>query len=458
MALFGGARCDSEAVQANWRLWLDELGCECDGFGAAGAGFGDGPADIPAQVERAIASGVRYRMFTFRPDAATDAKAADSAFRRAVARLRETRPYVPVALLAPDETWLATAGELDVLPSGDWEPHGGLAPLYAALVRGWSVGAVRGREAAAARRTQRLYEAKWGVFNHFLGHGCKTAAEWNAKVERLDVRRIADQLEACGARFYFFTVMQGRRWMCAPSRTFDEIAGTKPGEACSVRDLPLELAAELGKRGIDLYLYFTGDGPYLDPEIGPRFSLPEKATVFCQITEPFVRKWATVLAELAARYGSAVKGWWFDGCYDDIRGYTPELLGLYAEAARAGNPDALVAMNNGVFPAHTKYWPEEDFTAGEFNDFFCVPERRFIDGAQAFQLAPLGLRDGEQAGWGRSGCKRSADYMARFVPLVNENGGVVCIDVRVNPDGSWDPDQMAVLKAVGKATETLKHD
>ena len=46
--------------------------------------------------------------------------------------------------------------------------------------------------------------------------------------------------------------------------------------------------------------------------------------------------------------------------------------------------------------------------------------------------------------------------MARFVPLVNENGGVVCIEVRVNPDGSWDPDQMAVLKAVGKATGTLQ--
>ena len=93
---------------------------------------------------------------------------------------------------------------------------------------------------------------------------------------------------------------------------------------------------------------------------------------------------------LAARYGGRVKGWWIDGCYDDFLSYTPELLRLYAEAAKAGNPDSLVAMNNGVFPTCRKYGPDEDFTAGEFNDFFCVPEKRFVDGAQAFQLARWG--------------------------------------------------------------------
>lgn len=192
----------------------------------------------------------------------------------------------------------------------------------------------------------------------------------------------------------------------------------------------------------------------MDPEIGPRFGLTEHLEL--GVTEPFVRKWSSVLGELAARYGGRVKGWWIDGCYDDFLSYTPELLRLYAEAAKAGNPDSLVAMNNGVFPTCRKFGPDEDFTAGEFNDFFCVPEKRFVDGAQAFQLAPLGQWNRDNPGWGRPGCKRSADYMARFVPLVNENGGVVCIEVRVNPDGSWDPDQMAVLKAVGKATGTLQ--
>ncbi len=53
------------------------------------------------------------------------------------------------------------------------------------------------------------------------------------------------------------------------------IGGTRPGEACSVRDLPLELSHELARRGIDLYLYYTGDGPYLDAEIGSRFGFTE---------------------------------------------------------------------------------------------------------------------------------------------------------------------------------------
>jgi hypothetical protein len=133
-------------------------------------------------------------------------------------------------------------------------------------------------------------------------------------------------------------------------------------------------------------------------------------------------------------------------------------LRFYADAVKAGNPNALVAMNNGIFhtPAYRKYWPEEDFTAGEFNDFACIPEKRFIDGAQAFMLAPLAAwRSDGYCAWGGAGCKRNAGYMSRFVPLVNENGGVVCIDVRVHPDGSWDSDQMEVLTAVGKATGTL---
>ena len=33
----------------------------------------------------------------------------------------------------------------------------------------------------------RLFQAKWGTFTHYLGNECKTASEWNAKVEGFDV-------------------------------------------------------------------------------------------------------------------------------------------------------------------------------------------------------------------------------------------------------------------------------
>ena len=302
-------------------------------------------------------------------------------------------------------------------------------------------------------RTARLHDARWGVFNHYLGSDCRNAAEWNAKVDGLDVEKVADQLERCGARFYFFTVMQGRPFLCAPNATFDRIAGTRPGEACSLRDVPAELAAALAKRGIDLYLYYTGDGPYKDDAIGGRFGFTEPRNV--GVTRPFVEKWAAVLEEYAVRYGDAVKGWWIDGCYADYLKYTDDLLSLYADAIRKGNPRALVAMNDGVKPYYAKYYSGEDFTCGEFADFYVIPRTRFIDGAQAFLLAPLGLACGEQDGWAHGGCKRDAAYMGDFVSLVNRNGGVVAVDVKIHPDGSFDPEQFEVLKAIGRRIGTL---
>ena len=306
-------------------------------------------------------------------------------------------------------------------------------------------------------RTQRLHDAKWGVFNHFLGNGCKSAAEWNAKVDGLNVEKIADQLQSCGAKFYFFTVMQGTQYLAAPNATYDRIAGVKPGEACSRRDLPADLAKALGSRGIDLYLYYTGDGPYKDAVIGGRFgfAVPRAGGV----KRPFVEKWASVLEEYAVRYGANVKGWWIDGCYARDFKYTDELLSLYAEAVRRGNPAALVAMNDGVKADYTKYYAKEDFTSGEFIDFCAVPRSRFINGAQAFMLAPLGLPPpgaSKWDSWCKPGCKRDAQYMAEFVDRVNRNGGVVAIDINLHPDGSFDSDQLDVLKAIGLKTGTLK--
>ncbi|MGI5869019.1 MAG: alpha-L-fucosidase [Kiritimatiellia bacterium] len=415
--------------------------------------------DVYEAAEQAVAADKRYRMYVFWLGKVKRTEDADLAFRAHVACIRAHDPHANVTLVVQDSGWRKAARELSVIFSDARDIRLITGELRVAYERGWGVdwSVVRAHEKVVSPRTQRLHDAKWGVFNHFLGHDCKTAAEWNAKVARFDVGRVADQLEACGATFYFLTVMQGNRWMCAPSATYDSIAGTKPGEACSVRDLPLELSAELEKRGMDLYLYFTGDGPCRDPEIGSRFGFAiDPDHLYAEVTEAFVRKWSSVLGDLARRYGNKVKGWWLDGCYDDMLGYTDELLGLYGEAVRAGNPAALVSMNNGVFPYFRKHWSGEDFTAGEFNDFHCVPEKRFIEGAQAFVLAPLGAWRGDYCGWASSGCKRSADYVAQYVQLVNANGGVVCIDVKVSPDGAWEPDQMEVLKAVGRATGTLK--
>lgn len=305
----------------------------------------------------------------------------------------------------------------------------------------------------------RLYSRKWGVFTHYL-YGTPSLpeavsgdADWNRRVDSVDVKRLAETLHRVGAGYYFITLMQGRKYMLGPNATFDRIAGTKPSEACSRRDLVLELAHELQGYGIDLYLYYTGDGPYMDEAVARRFGFTEPRD---HVTADFVSKWADVLKEYAVRYGELVKGWWIDGCYGEQFHYTQELLEPYYDAVKAGNPDAILACNNGVKTELQKWFRREEFTCGEFEDFLYIPKARFIDGAQAHILAPLGIsKNGHGWGaWAETGCKRSAEHVIEYVKRVNAAGGVVTLDVKIHDDGSFEADQLELLSRLGEAVPT----
>ena len=315
----------------------------------------------------------------------------------------------------------------------------------------------------------RFYSRKWGVFNHYLAvlqnnpycpnsYGKQT--DWDTLVSEFDAKELAKNLHEIGAGYYVITVMQGTKYMIAPNATFDKIAGTKPGEACSTRDLIAEIAEELEKYDIDLFLYFTGDGPYKNHPEGDRFGFVEPRSV--GVTKPFVEKWASVLEEYAVRYGKKVKGWWIDGCYKEYFKYTDELLELFYKACKKGNPDALVSLNNGVGAGDIiAGYTYEDFLCGEQEDFTVIPKQRFYGNAQSHILAPLGLppqiEDKELLidmigpGWGSFGVKRDKEYLADYIRRVHQAGGVVTVDIGVYRDGKFDPAQVEVLKFVGKS-------
>lgn len=305
----------------------------------------------------------------------------------------------------------------------------------------------------------RLYEKKWGVFCHYLsgiqnGNGeLNTAGKitpWSDCTEDLDTDRLARSLHEIGAGYFFFTIMQGGRYLCAPNSVYDSICGTKPGEACSKRDVIEDLYNSLSVYGIDLYLYYTGDGPHADAEFGPIFGIDTETRFNPGVSEDFVGKWASVLEEYAVRYGDKVKGWWIDGCYKEYFHYTDDLLAYYYNACKKGNPDAIVSCNNGVKPDYEKCYIGEDFVCGEFNDFRVIPKSRFIDGAQAHMLAPLGVSQtgNEWDCWAKNGCKRSGEYMRSFVECVHSAGGVVTIDIPLYRDGHLNEEQLNELKKI----------
>lgn len=300
---------------------------------------------------------------------------------------------------------------------------------------------------------KRMQSRRFGVFNHFLysvpGGGMPIESpdyDWNARVEMFDAERVAHDLHTVGAGYYFITLMQGRKFLCAPNATFDRIAGVAPGEACARRDLILDLYDALAKYDIDLYLYFTGDGPYQDAEIGAKFGFLEPRK---NVSLPFAQKWASVLEEYAVRYGERVKGWWIDGCYDFF-GYDQEKLTPYYDAVKKGNPSALVSMNNGVKPDLYRWYEKEDFTSGEFNDFNHVPENTNVAPSVPHVLAPLGISpDGpRRCSWAMPGCKHDGAHMREFVRRVNAAGGVVSVDITIRYDSTFDPAQLSCLASI----------
>ncbi len=326
----------------------------------------------------------------------------------------------------------------------------------------------------------RFMQKKWGVFNHYLYYSekgyfiprpCspeeenaalkKMAAEWDEQTRAFDVERLAETLHRTGCGYYVITVMQGTRFMIAPNRAYAQITGIGPGEGCCTRDLIADIGRALEKYDIDLFLYYTGDGPHFDRTAGPKMGLYEdyEAGLRGTVTRRFVENWAAVLEEYAVRYGPLVKGWWVDGCYKSL-GYDNDLLSVYHRAILKGNPDALAAFNSGTasFVSETgddtpvKWYEHETFTCGEDNDFTYVFKNRFTNGAQNHLLIPMGLyRDGNVcAGWRNTGVRRSKEYMADYIRKNNAAGAVITVDVFVDCRGNFDPAQVEALEYIGR--------
>jgi len=305
-------------------------------------------------------------------------------------------------------------------------------------------------------KTDWFRDKKWGMFIHLLngvqnspGRAANMGAgstDWSEYIDSLDADFIAGQVAEVNAGYLCLTIMQRSKHMLAPNATYDRVTGYGPGEACARRDFIEDMYQALSRRGVDLFLYYTGDGPLDDPQAGKAFGYTSQND---KVPLEFVQKWAGVVEEYSIRYGKKVRAWWADGCYAFI-GYDEPKLKIMADAMKAGNPDALVALNIGVEKRVSAYSISDDFTTGEMNDFTDLPDSRFIGGSQWHTLSFLGIPpDGSPYnGWCQPGVKYTGEYMRDYVTKVNERGGVVTIDVCMFRDGHIDKDQMEVLRAL----------
>ena len=291
--------------------------------------------------------------------------------------------------------------------------------------------------------TDWFHNAKLGAFMHFL----LNKDNFNL-TEQFDVEGLADQLSDAGAPYFVFTLGQNSGYYNAPNEVYDKLGGYKSGERCSKRDLPMELAKALKKRGIRFMLYLPCQTPNHDLNVVKAFGFPaEPINNDRHFTQEGAQHWASVIKCWSKRYGKLVSGWWFDGGYTTRCGFNSEIASLYAKAAKAGNKNSIVTFNPGI--KLIKSTSAEDYTAGEINEPLKIQiNDRWIEGSQAHILTYLGDT------WGAHNLRYDDNIWIDWIKGINSKGGVVTMDMGTNYNpqkgkvGLYDNAQIHQLKNI----------
>jgi hypothetical protein len=333
--------------------------------------------------------------------------------------------------------------------------------------------------ARAEHRAEWLRRARWGVMTHYLADwiwsveaeekglspearlSLETVDNWNALVDGFDVEGLARQLEEAGAGYYLLSIGQNSGYYLAPNPVYDRLVGHEPSR-CSRRDLVSDMAEALGRRGIRLMVYLPSGAPAGDRVARAQLEWSNGPSRNAQ----FQAHWEAVIGEWSRRWGKKVSGWWFDGCYwpnQMYRGAAPNFT-TFAAAARAGNPDSIVAFNPGVYYPLLSMSEQQDYIAGEISDPG-HPAREIVkdarlqlvdgqydgkaDGVQLHMLSYLGET------WGRGKPRFEAPDVVNLTLKVLPYGGAVTWDVPVQRNGLIARDFMERLRHLGATVRTM---
>ena len=216
---------------------------------------------------------------------------------------------------------------------------------------------------ASNPRVDWMPRGSFGVMVHWLAPGpARENGEYihdlNQAVDGFDVERFVQDFRGTGADWLIFTIGQNTSYYASPNAVLDRLAG--PGH-CSKRDLVLEIAQRLHKIGKRFIAY-------LPSEVNAPQDLHAPFAWNPKDQSEFQRRYTQFIREYSVRLGKNLDGWWFDGCYTwDVFPNRTYNWPLWFDAARAGNPDAAVAFNDGSFCIGiTKpVTPLQDYLSGE---------------------------------------------------------------------------------------------
>jgi Alpha-L-fucosidase len=177
-------------------------------------------------------------------------------------------------------------------------------------------------------------------------------------VRSFNVAAFAAMVKKTGAGYVIFTANHGGTNFPAPLKEWEAV---HPG-GTTKRDLIAEMANALNAEGIKLIIYLHAQ-IIADPNIDPHFE-----SHYSNMHEtPFANSAIKMITAIGNRYGHRIAGYWFDSFLDIETQYPHFPYKRFYQAAKAGNPDRLVAITNWTYPINTMwqdYWGGELFVTG----------------------------------------------------------------------------------------------
>ena len=222
------------------------------------------------------------------------------------------------------------------------------------------------KQLARSRRanTDWFADAGYGLWFHFINlttprHG--PPIPYEQAINALDVKKLAQMVADCGARYLIWAVNHGYPTCPAPIASWEKL---HPGWTTK-RDLIGELADALGKHGIRLMLYMNCPGiGSLVQQNGTALDLPAYSET------DYANQLCDVFREFGNRYGTKVAGYWFDSWFQTTESYPNLPHEALFDAVKTGNPDRMVSLNYWSFPVETEW---QDYWSGEITDLPAKP-------------------------------------------------------------------------------------
>jgi len=207
-------------------------------------------------------------------------------------------------------------------------------------------------------------KSKYGVMFQYGPWGYPQSGEkksFEQQTNDFDVPDFVNMVKETGASYVVWSMSWWTFQVSAPIHSIDAIVGN--GDRTSSRDLIGEIAMALDKEGIDFMLYYhTGQDSHLGYNSTNWWQAQDWPNEFKATgagnRETFFKNWIEVINEVGIKYGTLLDGWFFD----DGLVYYPAPFEKMGAAAKAGNPDRLIAHNDWIISRYTEF---QDVTFGE---------------------------------------------------------------------------------------------